>query len=1641
MTRRSLSLSWIFVAGLLKRLAGKTCAVLPAALLLAAAIPITNAQNFYSVPALSFTKTFGGANPLPQIVTAASTGAQFNADATATTSTGGSWLQISPAGGVYATPAVWVVSVNPSVSLAAGTYTGQIVFDQYPSGIPTMTVPVSLIITAAGAAFFDDMAGQVSFSMVTSGAPPAQNIQIRNGTTGTLNWTATAATADGGAWLTLSAASGKAPSTVSVGLVPANLPGGGLTAGTWVGLIMFQTTGCSVTVPVRVSVGPDGFSQVNPLNFTMPFGGLSPLPQVLNIATPGSAFDFFTELVATGNGGNWLQISPSSGVFGTPSVLTVNVVNASALPAGIYTGEITFFQYPNNSLAMTVPVTLTIEASTSAFFDNLPGGLSYFMTTSGTPPGQAVEIRNGGAGTLKWTGSTSTADGGKWLTLSAASGTAPSIVSVGITTKNLPGEGLVAGTYCGQVVFQTSGDVGTVPVCVVVGSAVFWQVNPISFTMTEGGANPLPQVLTPASTGSSFDFFTEAVATGTGGSWLTINPSAGVFATPEAATVSVNAPTMPVGTYTGEIVYFQYPNNSMALIVPVTLTVVAPDSGAYFDNLPGALSFFTSGGTPPAQTVQIRNAGTGSLSWTASVSTADGGVWLNASPLSGTAPATVTVSITPSSLPGEGLIAGTYCGQVLFQTTGDVGTVPVCAVVGPNVFAQVNPLSFTMTTGGANPLPQEITIASTGTNFDFYSSSVATATGGSWLKIAPVSGVFGTPGAFTVSVSASTLSAGIYTGEIVFSEYPGNTMAITVPVTLTVAPTASAYFDNLPGQLSFFLKPGGSPPAQPLQIRNAGTGTLKWTGSASTADGGKWLTLSTASGTAPTAVNVSITPANLPGGGLVAGNFCGQLVFVTTGDTATVPVCVVVGADVFNQVNPLSFDMPFGGANPLPQVVPIASNGTNFNYYVASVSTSKGGSWLQLSSTSGVFGTPGAATVSVVNASTLAAGTYTGEIVFSEYPSNSMTLTVPVTLTVTSCGPLFDSLPGLLSYSFVPGTTNPPSQSVQIRPAGSGALKWTLTTSTSDGGAWLSVSAKSGTAPSTVSVGVVNSALPGSGLVAGNFNGQLLFQSSGGNVTIPVTVVVGPNVFSPVSPLSFSMTLGGANPAAQIFSVASTGTAFSYYTAAVATGNGGAWLTTSPNTGVQGTPTTVTASVNGSTVLAGVYTGEIVFSEYPSNSMVMAVPVTLTVSDPHVPATIKATSGTPQSTTVTKNFPDPLVATVQDAGGNPVSGVLVTFNAPAKGASGSFACGNTAVTNSQGIATSQVFTANTIAGKYTVTATGASLTSSPSFVMTNRAGPPASITATAGTPQTATVNTAFATNLGATVKDVYGNLVPGATVTFDAPASGASGIFAGGVDTAKTNAQGVATAPVFTANTTAGVYTVTAMVGTFTTSPGFALTNQAGAPATITATGGTPQTVTVNTAFATDLSATVLDGFGNPVPNATVTFNAPTSGASGTFAGGVNTAITSTQGVATAAVFMANTTAGSYTVTATTGAVTTSPGFALSNKAGAPASITATGGTPQTATVNTAFAKQLKATVKDTFGNPVGGVTVTFTAPPSGASGTFAGGVNTAKTNAEGVATAPVFTANGTVGSYTVTAKAGTVTTSPGFALTNQAAN
>jgi len=216
-------------------------------------------------------------------------------------------------------------------------------------------------------------------------------------------------------------------------------------------------------------------------------------------------------------------------------------------------------------------------------------------------------------------------------------------------------------------------------------------------------------------------------------------------------------------------------------------------------------------------------------------------------------------------------------------------------------------------------------------------------------------------------------------------------------------------------------------------------------------------------------------------------------------------------------------------------------------------------------------------------------------------------------------------------------------------------------------------------------------------------------------------------------------------------------------------------------------------------------------------------------------------------------------------------------------------------------------------------------------------------------------------------------------------------------------------------------------------------TTTVGPPAVITATSGTPQSTAINTAFAVPLTAEVTDSHGNPVSGVVVTFTPPSSGASAIFGGGVNTAVTNGNGVATSPVVSANgMIGGPYTVTATVTGVAAPANFSLQNTAGMPASISATSGTPQSTAVNTAFGAPLVAQVLDSAGNPVSGVTVTFTAPSSGASATFAGGVTTATTTASGVATSSVVSANGTVGGpYTVTATVKGVVAPANFTLTN----
>lgn len=136
-------------------------------------------------------------------------------------------------------------------------------------------------------------------------------------------------------------------------------------------------------------------------------------------------------------------------------------------------------------------------------------------------------------------------------------------------------------------------------------------------------------------------------------------------------------------------------------------------------------------------------------------------------------------------------------------------------------------------------------------------------------------------------------------------------------------------------------------------------------------------------------------------------------------------------------------------------------------------------------------------------------------------------------------------------------------------------------------------------------------------------------------------------------------------------------------------------------------------------------------------------------------------------------------------------------------------------------------------------------------------------------------------------------------------------------------------------------------------------------------------------------------------------------------------------------------TAGTYVNTTgplMTNAGTAAPASAILTVSGS-LLLTASGGGSQQATINTAYAEPLRATIASADGAPLAGVVVTFTLPSSGPSATFAGGAATAiaTSDSTGVATSPALTANGVAGSFSATATAAGVAGAVQFPLTNAA--
>lgn len=513
-------------------------------------------------------------------------------------------------------------------------------------------------------------------------------------------------------------------------------------------------------------------------------------------------------------------------------------------------------------------------------------------------------------------------------------------------------------------------------------------------------------------------------------------------------------------------------------LVPPSLTTpppVTPSPAIGVSSTSFSFGAQQSVGTPPIQTLAIRNTGGGLLNWNATANAA----WLTLSPASGLGNGTITLTVTTGTL-----IAGSYTTTITVNAMGATTvTIPVTltvtpAPVPPSIGVSPTSLSFTVQQGSGNPAAQTLTISNTGGG----TMSWNTNDNAAWLTLSPASGT--NSGAIAVNAATGSLAVGTYSAAITLTAPGSKNVSVPVTFTVTAAPVPPS-IGAAPSSLAFAAQQGGgNPVAQTLSISNTGGGTLTWNASDSVA----WLGLSPTSGANNGTINVTATT-----GTLAPGTYNTTVILSAIGATSVqIPVTFTVAPAppslVLSQSS-LTYAGAQGGSAPANQTITVTSNG---NWTVTDTAP-----WLTLNPVSG----SGNGSISAsVNLGSLSVGTHTAVLTVT---AGSTTRTVNVTLAISTAALTLS--PASLAFTATQGAANPSPQAITFNATGT----WTA----SDNAPWLSLSPTSGSNNGTITANInTASAKPG--------NNAAIITITSGSVTKTATVTLTLN-----APSSSSATL------------------------------------------------------------------------------------------------------------------------------------------------------------------------------------------------------------------------------------------------------------------------------------------------------------------------------------------------------------------------------------------------------------------------------------------------------------------------------------------------------------------------------------
>jgi hypothetical protein len=484
-------------------------------------------------------------------------------------------------------------------------------------------------------------------------------------------------------------------------------------------------------------------------------------------------------------------------------------------------------------------------------------------------------------------------------------------------------------------------------------------------------------------------------------------------------------------------------------------------------------------------------------------------------------------------------------------------------------------LSFS-SVGQATPPPQQITA--------FADGPFTTATNVPWLTVNPTSGPFALPAVLSVLANPSLAATGTNSGQIFVRALDSECI---INATLNVVGTPIA---PTPDVVTFdYYADGTVVPAQATIVVNSAAGSVPVEATIN-----------------PDAQWIGVTPTNFsaPGSfvirpnvqGLAPRNVEGAVTLRAPGAPA-VNVRVILRYQqlqlTFNP-NPLNLTWQSGSTTIPSGSIAVTSAPTNVNITNVNVATDDGRGWLVVS---GGGQTPATLTATIdptrVNP---APGQYGGTI--TARTANGPSFTSRVILTVTSGATLIVN-PTALSFTHSIGGANPASQAVSVTSSGS-PLNFTIASNQP----WLNASLSSGTTPAQVAV-AVNPA----NLTAGTFTGTLTFTAGTQTATVSVTLNVLSQNLIDVSPasLNFTYVIGGALPAAQALVLRSSQAR--QFNLAVATQQGGNWLSVSQSSGQ--TDASVGVGVNPLNLAAGAYQGSITVT---GDGRTQTVSVTLNVT-------------------------------------------------------------------------------------------------------------------------------------------------------------------------------------------------------------------------------------------------------------------------------------------------------------------------------------------------------------------------------------------------------------------------------------------